>query len=176
MFVYQQVWLHDSSAFELSELFGPSQILSTQVGDTAGEPFTQGGPSIADFTLLDEVMKETVEEDLRDDTCSQQQTKPQPAKLELLNIDEWDEGKTYDEDPPSYIHYSIKWKVILNNKLITKDTEQDLVLAPNFYWSLFLRPKLEKPLCKKLSPNKRVRLDDTNVAVSVIECSERNLT
>jgi hypothetical protein len=32
----------------------------------------------------------------------------QPAKLELLNIDEWDEENTYDEDLPSCIHYSIE--------------------------------------------------------------------
>jgi hypothetical protein len=87
------------SPLELSELFESSQILGTQVGDIGGEPFTQGRPSIADFTLLDEVMRETIEEDLNEDTCSQQQTKSQPAKLELLNIDEWDEEKTYDEDP-----------------------------------------------------------------------------
>jgi hypothetical protein len=78
--------------------------------------------------------------------------------------------------PPSCIHYLIEWKVTLNNKLITKDTEQDLVLAPNFYWSPFLRPKLEKLPRKKLSPNKRVRPDDTNVVVSVTERSERDLT
>lgn len=100
--------LHDLSPFELSELFEPSQVLGTQVGDIGGEPFTQGGPSIADFTLLDEVMREIVEKDLNEDTCSQQQTKSQPAKLELLNIDEWDEEKTYDEDPPSCIHYLIE--------------------------------------------------------------------
>jgi hypothetical protein len=124
--------LHELSPFELSGLFEPSQILGTQVRDIGGEPFTQDGPSIADFTFLDEVMRETVGEDPNEDTCSRQQTKSQPAKLELLSIDEWNEEKTYDENPPSCIHYLIEWKVTLNNKLITEDTEQDLVLAPNF--------------------------------------------
>jgi hypothetical protein len=49
-------------------------------------------------------------------------------------MDEWDDEKTYDKDPPSCIHYTIEWKVTLNSKLISKDTEQNLVLAPRFYW------------------------------------------
>jgi hypothetical protein len=65
------------------------------------EPFTQGEPSVADSTLLDEAVNEAIVEDLDKDTCFQQQTKLQPAKLELLKLDEWDEEKTYDEDPPS---------------------------------------------------------------------------
>jgi hypothetical protein len=114
--------LRDLSPFEPSELFEPSQILGTQFVDTVDEPFTQGEPSIADFMLLDEAVDEAVEGDLNEDTCSQQQAKSQPAKLELLNIEEWDEEKTYDEDLPSCIHYTIEWKVTLNNKLISKDT------------------------------------------------------
>jgi hypothetical protein len=168
--------LHDLSPFEPSELFEPSQISGTQLGDTVDEPFTQSEPSIADFTPLDEAVDEAVESDPNENTCIQQQANSQPAKLQLLHIDDWDEEKTYDEDIPSCIHYSIEWKVTLNNKLISKDTELNLVLAPSFYWPLFLRPKLEKLLCKKLSSNKHVRPDDTNVVVSVTERSERDLT
>jgi hypothetical protein len=51
------------------------------------------------------------------------------AKLELLDWFEWDRTKAYDERPPTCLHSSIVWKVTLNNKLICKDTEQDLVLA-----------------------------------------------
>jgi hypothetical protein len=93
----------------------------------------------------------------------------------LLHIDEWDEENTYDEEPPSCIHYSIEWKVTVNNKPISKDTEQNLVLAPSFYWPLILQPKLEKLLCKKVPSNKRVMPDDTSVVVSVTGRSERDL-
>ena len=71
----------------------------------------------------------------------------------------------YNKEPPSCVHYLIKWKVILNKRLITKDTEQDLVLAPSQYWSLCLRPKLEEVLSKKLPPNRRVKVVNTNVVI-----------
>jgi hypothetical protein len=50
------------------------------------------------------------------------------------------------------------------------------VLAPTFYWPLFLRPKLEKLLGKKLPPNKHIRSDNTNVVVSATERLEQDLT
>jgi hypothetical protein len=112
----------------------------------------------------------------RSDNHSQREETSQPAKLQLLHVDEWVEGEAYDELVPNCIHYSIEWKVTFNNKLISKDTEQNLVLAPSFYWPLFLQPKLEKLLCKKLPSNKRVRPDDANVVISVTERSERDLT
>jgi hypothetical protein len=58
------------------------------------------------------------------------------SQLELLNLEESDESETYDGDPPTCVHYSIEWKTTPNNKLIFKDTEPDLVLAPRFYWPL----------------------------------------
>ena len=118
----------------------------------------------------------TAEDNLSEDIYSQQTAYLQSDKLQLLHIDEWDDENTYDEDPPSCIHYSIEWKVTLNGKLISKDTEQNLVLAPTFYWPQFLKPKLEKLLRKKVSSNKRVTPDDTNVVVSVTDRSERDLT
>jgi hypothetical protein len=67
------------------------------------------------------------------DDSSQQQR--QANKLNLCQFADWDSERTYDEDPPSYIHYSIEWKVMVNNRAIMpKDTEQDIVLAPADYW------------------------------------------
>lgn len=66
-------------------------------------------------------------------TTGAQMTKLPPAKLELLEWIKWNDTKAYDERPPTCLHYSILWKVILNNNLICKETEQDLVLAPQYY-------------------------------------------
>jgi hypothetical protein len=84
--------------------------------------------------------------------------------------------RRHSEDPTSCIHYSTEWKVTVNNKVVSKGAEQNVVLAPGSYWQLFLQPKLEKSLRRHLPHNKCVRSDDTNVVVSVTEHSERDLT
>ena len=51
--------------------------------------------------------------------------------LPLLQLADWSKDKTYDEHPPTCIHYSIEWKLIVNSTLVAKDIELNLVLAPN---------------------------------------------
>jgi hypothetical protein len=61
-------------------------------------------------------------------------------RLALIQQVDWDEEKTYNEDPPNCIHYSIEWKMAVNNKMISRDTEQNLVLAPAAFWELVYSP------------------------------------
>jgi len=91
-------------------------------------------------------------------------------------LDEWDVNNSYHEDVPSYLHYSIEWKITVNSRAISKDTEQDLVLAPSSYWHIVLKSKLEQLLERKLAPNRRVCCDDTDVKVSVTGSRKRCLT
>jgi hypothetical protein len=63
----------------------------------------------------------------------QQQTQLQVDKLGFCQLTDWDEERTYNVDPPKYIHYSIEWRVRVNNRELSKDTEQDLVLARAAY-------------------------------------------
>lgn len=83
-------------------------LLACGALSTISESFTPGEPSVVDQTFPDEVGNEAIEEGLNKNTRSQQQTEPQPANIELLKPDEWDKERTYDEDPPSCIHYSIE--------------------------------------------------------------------
>ncbi|KAF3390012.1 hypothetical protein DPV78_011859 [Talaromyces pinophilus] len=99
-----------------------------------------------------------------------------PARLPLLGLDDWEEGRAYDEQPPICIHYSIEWKLALNKRLETRDTEQNLVLAPSAYWNTFLKPKLERLIAQKFSRDQRVRPDDTEVIIAINNRSEHNLT
>lgn len=99
----------------------------------------------------------------------------EPDKLRFLELDEWDELNSYEEDVPSYLHYSIESKVAVNNKVVSRDTEPDVVLGPLAYWHMVLKPKLNKLLCKKLAQNRPVRCDDTNVTASITDRAERDL-
>ena len=98
------------------------------------------------------------------------------GRLNVLQLQDWDKESSYDEDPPICLHYSIEWKVTVNGKVVSKDTEQDLVLAPASHWQHFLQPRLEKLLRKKMAHSRFVRCDDTNVVVSVTDRTERDLT
>ncbi|RYN43629.1 hypothetical protein AA0117_g13566, partial [Alternaria alternata] len=98
------------------------------------------------------------------------------GRLGFLPLAEWDEHNSYDEDVPSRLRYSIEWKVVVNNRTLSKDTEQDVVLAPSAYWRLYLRAKVDKLLSRKLPHGRRVKCDDTNVVASVNDRSERDLT
>jgi hypothetical protein len=95
--------------------------------------------------------------------------------LGFLPLAEWDEYNSYDEETPSRLRYSIEWKVVANNRIVAKDTEQDLVLVPSAHWHWCLKPKVEKFLGKKLAHNRHVEFDDTSVVVSVNDRSQRDL-
>lgn len=63
----------------------------------------------------------------------------------------------------------------LNNRVVAKDTEQDLVLKPSSYWQE-IKQKAENVLRRKIARNRRVTSDDTMVVVSVNDRSQRDLT
>lgn len=97
------------------------------------------------------------------------------GKPKLLQLSEWDEELQNDELPAICIQYTIEWKVMLNKKVISRDTEEDVALTPSAYWPVKLRPKLEKLLEGKTSRAGRVRSDDTSIVVSVNDRSQRDL-
>jgi hypothetical protein len=124
----------DPTSFPLN----PSQFLGastpTQISDT---PAAEGSSSRSEPFVLHSpcpvVHREAIADNLGRDACSIGHVRPHAGKLELLTLDKWNKNKTYNKEPLSCLHYLIKWKVTLNNKLISKDTKPNLVLAPRFY-------------------------------------------
>ena len=140
-------------SYEPPDTFDYSQVDDTEVVDVDGEGAING-----------------------DSPRHQSPQSQLPQKLVFCQLTDWDEDKAYDEDPPSCVHYSIEWKVTVNNRVVSKDTEPDVVLAPGPYWRLILQPKLERLLGKKLARNRPVKSEDTSVVASVTERSQRDLT
>ncbi|EXK77146.1 hypothetical protein FOQG_18140 [Fusarium oxysporum f. sp. raphani 54005] len=97
------------------------------------------------------------------------------SRLSLLQLAEWDETLAYDEQPPTCVHYLIEWKVKLNNRCISKDTEPDVVLAPGAYWTKYLWSKVDKLAKKKLPANRIFHVDDIDITVCVNYKGEADL-
>lgn len=98
----------------------------------------------------------------------------QSGRPHFLDDVESDNGATYDEHP-SYIPYFIEWRLTLNNRVLSKDTEQALVSTLCSY-SQQIKQKAERVLSQKVAFNRRVRPDDTAIVVSVNDRSQRDLT
>ncbi|RKK81567.1 hypothetical protein BFJ68_g17608 [Fusarium oxysporum] len=98
------------------------------------------------------------------------------SSLPLLQLGEWDETLAYDEQPPTCVHYLVEWKVKLNNRCVSKDTEPDVVLAPGAYWTKFLWSRLDKLAKKKLPSNRPFHVDDTDITIFDNYRGEADLT
>jgi hypothetical protein len=57
----------------------------------------------------------------------------EPNRPRLLQLFEWNGRLLSDELPASCIQYTIEWKVIVNKKVISRDTEEDVALTPSAY-------------------------------------------
>lgn len=82
------------------------------------------------------------------------------------------DGNAWDEQSSDCIHYQIEWKVKLNNRVLVKDTKQDLTLRPSSYWEE-IKSDASKIVRRKIARTRRVRLDDTVMVLSVN--SQRNI-
>jgi hypothetical protein len=52
-----------------------------------------------------------------------------PEANKLLQLSEWEANRPDDELPASFIRYTIEWKVKVNNRSISEDTEQSLAFV-----------------------------------------------
>ncbi|CAG8342596.1 unnamed protein product [Penicillium salamii] len=99
---------------------------------------------------------------------------PRQETPRLLQLCEWEEARP-DEISPIFIRYTIEWKVKVNNRFRSEDTELDVALTPSAYWSSVLKNKLEKVLRDRASHSRRSRSDDTSITLSVNDRKQRDL-
>ncbi|EGD96536.1 hypothetical protein TESG_03976, partial [Trichophyton tonsurans CBS 112818] len=92
----------------------------------------------------------------------------QTGQLGFIPLANWNKEEAYDEQPPTYIHYLIDWKVTLNNRTISRVTEPNLVVTPSAYWQNVLEEKVKKVKCRKVFQNRRARLDGISIVTSVV--------
>ncbi|KAI3343366.1 hypothetical protein F4824DRAFT_439702 [Ustulina deusta] len=52
------------------------------------------------------------------------------ASLQFLPLVRWNDGVAHVDNPQSYIHYSVEWKLSLNGRVTAKDTKQHVLLSP----------------------------------------------
>ena len=64
----------------------------------------------------------------------------------------------------------------VNNREVSKDTEEDVVLAPSAFWQLSLGKMLEKALRRKTAHHRQVRSDDTVIVASTTDRTKQNLS
>ena len=77
-----------------------------------------------------------------------------------------------DQDPPTYLHYSIGWKVTLKGRALTRDTEPDVVLAPSCYWQRRLKAQVG-PFAEEIQQGSEHRRSNGSraAAKAIVWCS-----
>ncbi|CAI7609528.1 unnamed protein product [Penicillium viridicatum] len=99
--------------------------------------------------------------------CSYPLHLSQPNGSSILPVVEQDNGGTWNRQPTNCIHYQIEWRVTLNNRLVTKDTEQNLTLPPISYWEK-LEEKAGSLLRRKIARDRR-RFESTDIDWTTVE-------
>ncbi|KAJ5720259.1 uncharacterized protein N7483_008193 [Penicillium malachiteum] len=87
--------------------------------------------------------------------------KSQSDQLDFMQEGEVDDGGL------DYVHYQIEWRVKLNNRVVAKDTEQDLALPPRSYWER-IKDTAGNILRRKIAHNRR-RFEGANVDWTTVE-------
>jgi hypothetical protein len=103
----------------------------------------------------------------------QSQRRPANKTLSFVPYADWDPEQTYDDLPPSCVHFFLEWKLTVNRRIIAKQTENDLVVAPSDFWTEELFSKIADIV---KSTGKSCEADATTIAIYVNDRSEHDIT
>ena len=125
-----------------------------------------------DDSLNDSSSDDEIERQLRP---QRGQLRPARKTLPFMPYADWVPGQSYAEQPPpSCMHYIMEWKLTLNKRVIAKQTEDDLVLAPSDFWNEELSSKIADIV--KSSSGKPCKADATTIVISVNDRTEPDIT
>lgn len=120
-------------------------------------------PSTHDTPLVSTLLSTTAPEPRGPRTRKRHQ--PSRERLPLLQLEEWDKDKTYNEDALECNHYHLGVNGTFNGKSVLKDTKTNLALAPAPYWRSILRPELEQIPQETLDQNCLAKAIETYMVV-----------
>ncbi len=103
----------------------------------------------------------------------QSQRRPANRTLSFVPYADWSPDQAYDDLPPSCMHYFMEWKLTVNRRIIAKQTENDLVVAPSDFWTEELFSKIADIV---KSTGKSCEADATTIAICVNDRSEHDIT
>ncbi|KAJ3499242.1 hypothetical protein NLG97_g489 [Lecanicillium saksenae] len=71
--------------------------------------------------------------------------RPAGSALKFLSYTAWrrEPDLRYTDEPPEYICYTIDWKLSVNNRNKGGETEQNIVITPDKFWTHVLSAKLQ---------------------------------
>ncbi|KAJ6003918.1 hypothetical protein N7540_013200 [Penicillium herquei] len=78
----------------------------------------------------------------------------------LLQVGKWEVNRPDDNFPPTFIRYTIEWKVKVNNRFRWEDTIKNVTLTLSAYWPSVLRPKLENMLQEWIPHSQRTAVEE----------------
>jgi hypothetical protein len=103
----------------------------------------------------------------------QRQRRPAKKTLSFVPYADWDPEQTYNDLPPSCVHYFIEWKLTVNRRLIAKQTENDLVVALSDFWTEEIFSKIADIV---KSTGKSCEANAITIAICVNDCSKHDIT
>ncbi|KAH7124425.1 hypothetical protein EDB81DRAFT_665027, partial [Dactylonectria macrodidyma] len=80
------------------------------------------------------------------------QLRPAGTGLLIVPYTDWRPALPYNEQPPDYIRYYVEWKLSVNNRQKSGESELGVVISPRKFWKHVLRSKLQAAVEKSLKP------------------------
>lgn len=101
------------------------------------------------------------------------QLRPAGNGLAFVPYADWRPGRSYNQQPAENIWYDVEWKLSVNNRRKTGESEPGIALSPRQFWKYVLQPKLQAVVKSAKSP---LTASDTQILLSVSDRKTSSIT